>query len=98
VRRSGSGGWFDPTSYITGQVPVTAQGLLRTTNGVARFQLESASAAGIPVPKSLLQRIVSYYSRTPEYPQGINLDDPFPLPVGIRQIEMRPGQAVVVQQ
>ncbi len=98
VRRTSSGGWFDPASYLTGHVPVFAQGVLRTRNGVARLQLESAQVAGISVPKTILQSIVSYYSRTPDYPRGVNLDDPFPLPAGIRQIEMRRGEAVVVQQ
>src|SRR5439155_19139739 len=36
----------------------------------------SASVGGVPVPKLLLQEIVSYYSRTAQNPAGINLDDP----------------------
>jgi hypothetical protein len=40
---------------------------------------------------------VSYYSRTPENPQGVRLDDTFSLPANIRQIEVGQGQAVVVQ-
>ena len=98
VRRGGSGGWLDPTSYLSGRLPVTAQGIVRTGNGLARLDLESAQVAGIGIPKSVLQRIVGYYSRTPDDPRGINLDDPFPLPAGIRQIEMRRGEATVVQQ
>ncbi len=98
VRREGSGGWLDPTSYMSGQLPVTAQGVVRSHDGVARLDLESAQVAGIGIPKSVLQRIVTYYSRSPDYPNGINLDDPFPLPAGIRAIEMRRGEATVVQQ
>jgi hypothetical protein len=98
VRRGSSGGWLDPASYLSGHLPVTAQGVLRTKDGVARFELESAQMAGVGIPKAILQRIVSYYSRTPDYPHGVSLDDPFPLPAGIRQIEMRRGEAVVVQQ
>ncbi len=98
VRRNSGGGWFDPASYLTGHVPVFAQGVLRTSNGVARLQLESAQVAGISVPKTILQTIVSHYSRTPDYPRGVNLDEPFPLPAGIRQIEMRRGEATVVQR
>jgi len=98
VRRSSSGGWFDPASYLTGHLPVSARGVLRTKDGVARFQLESAQVAGITIPKAILQEIVGYYSRTPDNPRGLSLDDPFPLPAGIRQIEMRRGEAVVVRQ
>src|SRR6267154_2106132 len=66
VRKAGgnSGGLFDLRSYLTGQVPVTATGVLRTSNGHARLELQSASVAGVPVPKLLLQEIVSYYSRS----------------------------------
>src|SRR5712671_3208021 len=55
VRKAGgnSGGLFDLRTYLTGQVPVTATGVLRTSNGRARFELESASVAGVPVPKLL---------------------------------------------
>ncbi len=98
VRRSSSGGWLDPTSYLAGRVPISAEGVLRSGGGVARFQLGSAQVAGVTIPKALLQQIVSHYSRIPGYPHGISLDDPFPLPAGIRQIEMRRGEAVVVQQ
>ena len=70
---------------------------LRNCNGVGRFQLESASVSSIPVPKLLLQEIVSYYSRTPDNPSGISLDDPFALPARIREIQVERGQAIIVQ-
>jgi hypothetical protein len=82
---------------LSGRVPVEATGTLRSSNGVAQFQLEQALVSGVPVPKALLQQVVSYYSRSPEYPEGINLEAPFPLPANIRQIETLKGQAIVVQ-
>jgi hypothetical protein len=88
---------LDPTSYLMGRVPLTATGVLTTSNGMGRFQLESATVGGLPLPKMMLQEIVSYYSRTPQNPAGINLDDPFPLPARIREIQVERGQAVVVQ-
>jgi len=89
--------WFDPTNYLTGRLPVVATGTLTTTKGVGRFALESASVGGVPVPKVLLQEIVTYYSRTAENPSGINLDDPFALPARIREIQVERGQAIIVQ-
>jgi hypothetical protein len=89
--------WFDPTSYLTGRLPVTAIGTLRTNNGIGRFELASATVGGVPVPKILLQQIVSYYSRTPANPAGIGLDDHFALPARIREIQVERGQAIVVQ-
>jgi hypothetical protein len=51
----------------------------------------------VPVPKIILQEIVSHYSKTPQNPAGIGLDDPFMLPAGIREIQVERGQAIVVQ-
>jgi hypothetical protein len=70
---------------------------LTTSNGVGHFQLESASVSGVPVPKLLLQEIVSYYSRSPENTSGIGIDDPFALPARIREIQVERGQAIIVQ-
>lgn len=98
VRRAkASPSWFDPTNYLTGRLPVTATGRLKTSNGVGRLELESASVGSVPVPKVLLQEIVSYYSRTREKPAGINLDDPFELPARIREIQVERGHAIIVQ-
>jgi hypothetical protein len=88
---------LDPMNYLSGRLPVAATGTLTTKEGVGRFQLESASVSGVPIPKMLLQEIVSYYTRTPESPGGINIDDPFALPVRIREIQVERGQAIIVQ-
>ena len=98
VRKAGkSTSLFDLRSYLTGQVPVTAIGVLRTNNGVGRFELESASVGVLPVPKVLLQEIVAHYSKSPSRPDGISLDDQFVLPARIREIQIERGQAIVVQ-
>src|SRR5262245_22007878 len=89
--------WFDPTNYLTGRLPVNATGRLKTANGIGQFELESASVGGVPIPKMLLQEIVSYYTRTPEKPSGIGLDDPFALTARIREIQVERGQAIIVQ-
>jgi hypothetical protein len=72
-------------------------GVLHTKDGVGRFDLEEARISGVPVPTSLLQDVVSYYSRSTDEPEGVRLDTPFRLPARIRQIEVGQGQAVVVQ-
>jgi hypothetical protein len=88
---------LDPMNYLFGRLPVMATGTLKTSEGVGRFELESASAGSIPIPKVLLQEIVSYYSRTRENPAGLSLDDPFALPARIREIQVERGQAIIVQ-
>jgi len=97
VRKQKQRGWLDPMSYLTGSLPLTASGLLITKDGVGRFQLESAQISGVSVPRSLLQELLAYYSRTPERPAGISMDDPFELPARIREIQVQRGQANIVQ-
>jgi hypothetical protein len=96
-KRRSSGGTFDPWSLLGGRVPVIVNGVLHTQNGRGRFEVESAEVSGVPVPKNLLQELLSYYSRTPENPDGISLDQGFELPANIDTIEVGQGQAVVVQ-
>jgi hypothetical protein len=90
-------GMFDPMRLLTGRLPVRVQGVLVTSRGTGRFSLESATIAGLPVPKSVLQSLVSHYSRSADHPGGVGLDDPFVLPNAIREIRVEPGQAIVVQ-
>lgn len=97
AKRRSTGGAFDPFSLIGGKVPVGVTGILHTRDGMARFEVQSAEMSGIPVPVTVLQELVTYYSRTPERPQGVRLDDAFALPANIQQIEVGQGQAVVVQ-
>ena len=97
VRTQKQRGWLDPMGYLTGRLPLTARGRLTTANGVGRFQLESAELSGVTIPKTLLQELLSYYSKTPENPAGINMDDPFELPAQIREIRVAAGSATIVQ-
>jgi hypothetical protein len=78
-------------------VPVTAAGTLTTKEGVGRFVLESAQISGVTIPKSLLQELVSFYSKSPTNPNGINMDEPFELPAAIREIQIVVGAATIVQ-
>lgn len=97
VREAQKASGFSMLSLLSGRVPVEAVGVLRTSGGRAQFALESASASGIPIPKALLQEVVSYYSRSAETPEGVSLDAPFELPARIREIETEKGRAIVVQ-
>ena len=97
AKRRSSGGMLDPWSLLGGRLPVSVTGTLRTQDGVGRFEVESAAISGVPVPTTLLQELLTYYSRSPERPQGVRLDAPFSLPARIQRIEVGQGQAVVVQ-
>ncbi len=97
IRQKSSGGWFDPAAYLSGKLPVTATGTLQTSGGSGRFVLERADVSGVPIPKTLLQEVVTFYTRTAVTPNGVNLDQPFDLPLQIQRIDVNPGRAVVVQ-
>jgi hypothetical protein len=89
----GSSAW----KLLGGRVPITLSGVLRSGDGRGQFELQSASISGVPLPKFLLQEIVSYYTRAGDRPNGIRLDDPFVLPASIKQIDVGQGQAVILQ-
>jgi hypothetical protein len=97
VRKQKQRGWLDPVGYLGGRLPVTAAGTLTTKDGTGQFQLESAEISGVTVPKAVLQELLSYYSRTPENPDGISMDAPFELPAHIREIRVGTGTSTVVQ-
>ena len=97
VRKQKQRGWMDPMGYLTGRLPLTARGRLTTQNGVGRFQLESAEISGVTVPRTLVQELLTFYSATPEDPDGINMDDPFELPSQTKEIRVAPGTATIVQ-
>lgn len=97
VRKQRQRGWMDPLSYLTGSLPLTASGVLVTQNGVGRFQLESAAISGISIPKSLVQELLTHYSKSAQNPAGISMDDPFELPARIKEIRVGKGEAMVVQ-
>lgn len=97
VRTQKKRAWTDPLGYLIGRLPVSAAGTLTTSNGIGRFQFESAQISGIPVPKSLLQELLSYYSKTPQNPAGISMDAPFQLPAAIQEIRIGEGVATIVQ-
>ena len=97
AKKKSTGGAFDIWNLIGGKVPVNVAGVLRTKDGMGTFALESADVSGVPLPKTFLQEMVSYYSRTPKNPKGVSLDDAFALPASIRQIDVGAGQALIVQ-
>jgi len=93
VGKSKSGAW----NVLGGRVPISLSGVLRTKDGRGQFDLQSADISGVPVPRFLVQEILSHYTRDEDRPNGVRLDDPFALPASIKQIDVGSGQAIVVQ-
>jgi len=97
VRRKSSGGWFDPTSYLSGRLPVYVTGTLTTGAGKGRFVLDTATVDGIPVPRVFVHELLAYYTRSDTNPGGVRMEEPFELPSDIDRIDVAAGQAVVIQ-
>jgi hypothetical protein len=96
-QKQGSGGWLDPTSYLTGKLPVTASGKIVTWDGKGKFELERAEISGLPIPRSFLSQMVNFFTRTADNPQGSSLDDTFELPAEIRRIDVDASRWTVHQ-
>lgn len=89
--------WLDPKGYLTGRLPISAVGTLHTKAGTGRLEIEAVEVAGIPVPLTVLERLVGYYSRNADNPEGFDLGSPFELPAGVVEVRVRKGEADIVQ-
>lgn len=96
-QKQGSGSWFDPTSYLSGRLPVSATGVIVTGDGKGRFEFERVEVSGVAVPKALLAQLVNFFTRTADNPRGANIDDTFVLPAKIRRIDVDTGRFIIIQ-
>ena len=97
VRLSQQRGLLDPLAFVRGSVEVVATGFVVASNGTGTASFESATIAGIPVPKRVAEELLRFYTRTPERPQGFSLDDTFELPARIRSVTVNAGRVTVTQ-
>jgi hypothetical protein len=97
VRRSRERGAFDPLAYITGTVEVVASGRIEGRDGEGLIRYESATVAGVGVPKTVAQELLRFYTSTPGRPSGFAFDEPFALPAGLRAVDVERAAAIVTQ-
>jgi hypothetical protein len=96
-RQRSKGGMLDLWSYLGGKVPVAVTGTLRARDGRGQFEMKAAEVAGVPVPKALVQELLSIYTASPDQKKPIGLESSFELPARIQSIDVGRGQLVVVQ-
>jgi hypothetical protein len=96
-KQRSKGGMLDLWSYLGGKVPVAVTGTLRARDGRGQFEMKAAEVAGVPVPKALVQELLSIYTASPEQKKPIGLESSFELPARIQSIDVGRGQLVVVQ-
>jgi len=97
VRKSKTRGMLDPMNLLTGLMPISLTGTLSGSGGMGTFDVESASLGTWPLPRAILAELLAYYSKSPEYPEGITLGKPFPLPAAVKGLTIARGTATVVQ-
>ena len=96
-QKQSSGGWLDPTSYLTGKLLVTASGRVVTGDGKGRVELQTAEVSGVPIPRAFLNQMVTFFTRTADNPKGSTVDDVFELPAKIKRIDSEQGRFTVYQ-
>ncbi len=97
VRRKSSGGWFDPTAYLRGKLPVHVVGLLVTQDGQGRFDLRAGHRRRHPGTAAVHRRAARVLH---EHARTAGRRSPRPAlrtAVGDRAHRRPPGQATVVQ-
>ena len=97
VRKSRERSVLDPMNYLSGMMAISMNGVLSGVSGHGTFDVETAALGNVTVPKILLQELISFYSKSSEFPDGITLTKPFVLPAGVRDLAIQRGSATVVQ-
>jgi hypothetical protein len=97
VRGQKERGVADPLRYLSGRVPVSMECVLRVNDGLGTLEFRSATLNGVPMPKFVVQELVVYATRSPDYPEGFRFDEPFKLPANVRELHVNRGEAVVIQ-
>ena len=86
---------LSPLSLLTGPVSVEIRGRLQNDQGFGTIAWEHVRVASIPVPASVLARLVASSTRSSRYPEGYDIHAPFRLPYSAKRVKLQPGRAVL---
>ena len=86
---------FSPLALLSGKVPVLLRGRLQSLDGFGSVEWEEVQLATIPVPLSVLERLVASSTRTARNPQGFDIHAPFRFPYSVRRVRIEPGRALL---
>jgi hypothetical protein len=86
---------LSPLSLLTGPVSVELRGRLQNKDGFGSIEWEQVRVASIPLPLSVLARLVASSTRTARQPEGFDIHAPFRLPYSARKVTLVPGRAVL---
>jgi hypothetical protein len=97
VREQQSPGRLNPLRFLGGRLPVTAIGIVQSARRTLTIRIESARVGSLSVPATLVAELVRIYTRSDQYPDGIDVSEPIPLPSGIDAVRVESRRTVVVQ-
>jgi hypothetical protein len=83
--------------YLSGRVPLEMSARFQAVDGVGRLELESVTLSGLPIPLTLIQQLVTAYTKGPSRPNGFRLDEPFALPYEIDSVQVLTGRMILRQ-
>jgi hypothetical protein len=86
---------FSPLALLSGKVPVLLRGRLQSLNGFGTVQIEEVQLATIPVPLSVLERLIASSTRNARNPEGFDINAPFRFPYSVRRVRIEPGRALL---
>ena len=82
---------------LEGEVPLEILARVRGEGGVGQVELESVTLAGFPLPQTLVDQLLRDASKNPALPEGVRLNDVFPLPYGLTSARFRTGRVILRQ-
>jgi hypothetical protein len=82
---------------LQGTHELKLSGTFSGSNGKGLVHISKASLDGMEVPQTLVETLVSHFSKSPDLPGGFQLDKPFDLPSRIRTLQVLSGAITVVQ-
>jgi hypothetical protein len=80
-------------ALVTGTHNLLISGKLTASKGEGKFDLQTVTVDGIPVPSILVDALIRKYAK-PKYPD-VDLKEPFDLPYGIQSIDIGQGKATL---
>jgi len=80
-------------ALVSGTHSLQVGGKFTAAKGEGKFDLQSVTVDGIPVPNILIDSLIRKYAK-PKYPD-VDLKKPFDLPWGIQAIDVGQGKATV---
>jgi hypothetical protein len=85
---------WNPVSLLRGRIPVNLSARYEDAReGYGRLTVEDVDADGVSIPVSLLAQLVASSTRSPEYPDGVDIRRAIKLPPPLRGLRLLSGRA-----